>query len=514
MPRSQRTNLVKTGAVETEQGKLSSGVVTKTNVVAVTPKKDAMDGFLEGLGLAAKGATTIMEDRSDARQKREAVVQKYSGIGAGYDESRRLKQEAIDKKLTPAETGEFFAQGMNNWSKSLKKQSSISAAYLQGGLVTLSAELQSIQTANNKILTENAQIASDDKTAKATNQPLWGADSKIFVYNSDGVLNKDATQANTLAVYKDFKTLHESDVPPKSNADLGTMFIDNQIAIIHQMAEDDPAFKWKDAVDGVLSIAPDGQSFAKHPEYGKKIDTLVSSLKTLAQKDYTSNKAIAAENKRVTQQTISDMLLANEPASKVEAFLTSNNQGFTGAEMLKELAMVRGFNTSSYASSSDPVTVNNVRDRIAGIGEPISASDIIDMSDTLTSTTVIALNKELNDFAKAIKSEKVVLAKQTYADLVKPGASVAGQENPYKISKTGILQKAVYIKRMVGLRNNFLTTHSWAEMDYTTVMEWDDIAQAAANKIAPKSTSEVTERNGQFFVNGRLTTKDGTPLDQ
>lgn len=513
MPREQRTNLVKIGAVETEQGILRSGVVTKTNVVSVAPQKDGMDGFLEGLGLVTKSAAIITEDRVDKNKKKQAITQGYQGKGAGSNEGRRLAKEARDNGLNPQETGEFFAKGMNNFIKSLEKNSSVSAAYLQGAVATLTGELESIQVQNNNLLIINAQTTSDDNINKNTNLDFYGNNASVLSVKADGTFDKEQTQANSLAVYENFKLLHENDVPPRTNYELGNMFLDNHIAVIHQMAEEDPTFRWRNAVDGILSIAPGGQSFAKHPQYGKKIDALVSSLKTLGRANHSSNSAQRTENKallytKLLEASINGGSIKERLALLKEGFLDA---GLTTKEYETQRQAIETFGTNNFSSVNKPVLVNNLKNSI--ISGTYSQDDLDNNIPNLSKTdyTAIASFKLAHD--KGMKSERVQLAKSFFNTQVATGKHEAGMEAMFSFEKAGAKRKTKYVALMNVSLQTFLAADDtdWSDLTTEEVTKWSASAYALVTKDMEKADENVIpgyDSNGK-----RIVTEDFNPDD-
>lgn len=273
MPREQRTALKKTAVEETPRGVLESKLVGRVNMPVVAPTKTLGQSLAEGLGMAAKGAASIVQTGLEEDAKIESIKQKAAGITAGKSEALRILDDMPDTIRDPQEAFKYLSEQMNTSINNLgtnneKVHSSYLEAFTTSGMNRLATKHE-----------EFLKIAEADKL-------------RLINIDANNLINETGFVPGTkgLSVYKDYQKLF----PTLSRGDIGKNYVAATSAIIKQRAQDDPNFDWQGAVDNLLKLETrDGVSFATHKIYGKTIDTLESSLNTLVTARDTATKAEA-----------------------------------------------------------------------------------------------------------------------------------------------------------------------------------------------------------------------------
>lgn len=280
MPRAQRTQLKKTEVLETPTGAFESKPVGTVDMPFVVPQKTLGQSLAEGLGVATKGAAAILQEDIDEKSRVTAIRQKAYGMTDAKEKALAI----IDRKPKDISNAtELFDFYKTEWNKSVKELSEADEVH--------SSYLEAFNTVGLRYLADDheklLEVERDNKVLKSN--------QAAATLISESLADPSITGS---ALYEDIKQYYTGSL--KNLKEIGEHYVSHVTAIIKQNAQDNPAFDWDTAIKEKLEITTkDGIDFAKHPVYGKSIDTLRTSLTTL-----NKSRVKAAEDAQKEQDTL------------------------------------------------------------------------------------------------------------------------------------------------------------------------------------------------------------------
>jgi hypothetical protein len=388
MPREQRVQLKKAAVEETPLGTIESKPMGRVDMPFVSPEKSLGQSLAEGLGVAAKGAASIIQQGIDEDAKVETVTQKFSGISAGKREAIRILDNLPDKVRTAPQMYEYLSTEWNSSVARLRDENkSIHSSFLDAFNTT---GMNRLAAKHEEIL----QLEEANKVYAVSQKAKDAISERIFLPNVDGK-----------KLYSDFKTYYKG---KKNNADIGKEYVTQTAAIIKQYAEDHPEYDWQTAIDNILEITTDdGVELATNKEYGKVIDTLISSLTTLTSARATADEK--ANTKASDDLTKKALILGSDPNTNPKDLVNLresilNNQDIMAVgDLQTSLEVLDGaLSTSGFATNTD----NNVALSVSiKLNEgTLTADYLTEVKRGMTQADWLAAHKQLGAYNESVQT--------------------------------------------------------------------------------------------------------------
>ena len=353
MPRSQRTNLVKTAVNETSLGEFKSKVGGAVAMPFVQPQKSAGQALAEGVGMVAKAAATVGQVKVDESNKRIAIEQRNKGMMRGREaangyisESRELLKtgeitlEKVDGKQS---VNEWFAIKMGAFNDELGQTDNVNTSYLSGAFQSIGNSLASEQATNDKLVAERALEAQVTTTR--------GAMLEQFQAGIDGA-----------TIYDELQTTGALNL---TNAEYGKMYISTMEAYIERQHLDTPGYDAQADIDKYMKITTKKGAidFATHPTYGATIRKLESRIATTNKARV--NAADDATKEKFTNWTNQSLLtLSGKPTFEELNQINMQLEGYqdAGVASSKYAMVVNGLSThldrTGFGKASNPEVFN------------------------------------------------------------------------------------------------------------------------------------------------------------
>jgi hypothetical protein len=207
------------------------------------------------------------------------------------------------------------------------------------------------------------------------------------------------------------------------------------------------------------------------------------------------------------------MLISNKNIAETKSFLKANAAGFSLKEYNSELGNIEEFFNTAYSSKSNPEVYNMVRNSIAN--GTYTSSLLSSNKKNLTVAEYKKLNEEHISYTKAILNDRVSLAKDTFNNFLSVGKGVAGQNNMFEITKTGLLKKAMYTQLMIAYRNDFISDKGWESLTLEDVNKWNTQALKSAGALTATDDSgdKSNSTPGGNYIDGVLHDANGNVID-
>jgi hypothetical protein len=495
MPREQRTSLNKTAVNEVPLGEFKSGVTKTVNMPTVAPTKSLGQSLAEGLNMVTKAATVYGQGEIDKDAKARSIEMRAKGNYAGKQEARRLYIEIRDKKIPIEQRGKFYFDGITAFNASL---GDVHAGYLEGAMSAVGSRVGQYQDINDKEMTDRV----DEETARNFNA----------LFRTEVSLG--ATPHELLKLTRDSKMGISYD-------DSAKYYVINRAAIIEQNFQDDPTYDWKTAIKNELRITSADKTvdFAKHPVYGVLIDNLEDTLKVQAKSNYTSNKAAAAESKRIGQEKILEMLLDDKVDNRdVLKYHQANKKGWTSKDWKEQEKSIKLFHGNGFSDINNTAYVATVKSWIVddNYTDTKLFEDLADKSFTEAEYKEIIAFKMKHD--KETQTVKASLAKQFFKAQMSTGKHAAGMEPMFTFVKEGAERKQRYVEIMNMHLQSFVSDKGWDELTTDQITKWSRetygiVTQGMAKTGGTTIGNDGTERYSDGPNAGKVVSKETEAVD-
>lgn len=185
MPKEQRTKLTKTTPVETELGSFSTGVSKTVDMPSVLAAPGAGEQLANIVGIAAKGASRVIQDRDSTQVAEDEITWTRYGHTYGNSEMKRITQLPIEEQEAEYELS------LNRMVDTLRRgnisQSALNSALKSGANVLQRGQTAAMMTnlsiaTNDKLEAANTTIQAKMLDPEATPESIRKllADSKLF----------------------------------------------------------------------------------------------------------------------------------------------------------------------------------------------------------------------------------------------------------------------------------------------------------------------------------------------
>lgn len=490
MPRSQETNLVKTAAVETALGELTSGVVKPVQFEAPVETKSMGQALAEGLNLAFKATATFAEGKNKESRRMEEIKQEGEGKQAAgtfitntVTEAAKLPLSAKDadgKNYNPRR--KYMMDAFTKFNDDLSDNDTIHAAYYEAAMSKTGRVLETYAKKWDDVIIENT-LADAKRTLGGT-----------IIEN---IFDEQGTTHDAIQKARDsqrFDSIQDA-----------TEFVLKMVA--GKLEEDivSGVLKPLDAKEKIKELlkisSADGviKNYAADPKYKEIIDGVEATLKSVGTSIHTANNAMRDEARDATRETLRAMLVKGSNVADTKAFLKGNSTGFTTKEYLDEEADIEGFYNTAYSTKGNPEVYNMVRNSISnGTYTPHLLSS---NKKNLTIAEYKKLNEEQISYAKAIQDDRVAIARDTFNKMLTVGKGEASQESIFVMTKAAFRRKAVYTVVMLAYRNDFISAEGWSSLTLESVNKWHKEALIQA-KGAVDNDTPTENSEGNYIVDG------------